>query len=409
MGDRVVVKRSTRVSFVGVSNLPQAKALALRDQLQTINIIIQHLSDLHSSVDDPKIKVDERYKQIRDLRVLEGNLNELLSIAQDQLTLCPKEGAPDINNQLTIIYASLQDHVERAKALFHENIGEKEAGQLVDLLLAVVRSTVEMLQAADHYTIQRAEEMARETEILATRVSEAKDTAKLLEVGGPLARSSVETARLSTQRASALDPSNASHTSLERASSTLASRTPALIGSVRNSLKGSISPQDALSHLQAIREATADIIEAMKTSPEFTVLFDVDHIDTELGLKLAALAANVKNADPVGVAGGTRAVNGEVDKLTKPRKEDPKSKKVLEAAADVAKTSKEALSARLANESPSNPAYITAENKMHEAMANLRTAAAALPNAPQPQKVTSSIHLLKAAKDLSSQLQRLLQ
>jgi len=298
--------------------------------------------------------------------------------------------------------------VHQAKNIFQRNLGEQEAVQLVDLLLAVVRSTVEMLQAADRYTIKRAEEMARETETLATRVADATDTSTLLEAGGPLARSSVETARLASQRASALDPSLPSHASLERASATLAAHTPALIGSVRNAIRGTSSPQDTSAHLAAIREATGDIIDAMRASPEFAVLFDVDYIDTELGLKLAALAATVKNADPVGVAGNTRAVNSEVEKLTKPRKDDPKSKKAQEAAAEVAKTAKEALAARLANESPNNPAYVAAENKMHDAMASLRVAASALPNAPAPQKVTSSIHLLKAAKDLSSQLHRLL-
>lgn len=405
MADKVTVKRSTRVSFIGVSNLPQAKAISLRDQLQTI---IQHLSDLHASVDDPKIKVDDRSKQIRSLSLLQSPLDLLLSLVHDQLELCNKEGAAEIRQQLNGIYEGIREDVRKAKEIFQGTVGEKEAALLVDILLAVVKATVEMLQAADRYTIQRAEEMARETETLATRVADAKDTSALLEAGGPLARSSVETARLASQRAAALDPSLPSHLQLERASGTLAAHTPALIGSVRNSIKGTISPADTQSHLQAIRDATGDIIDAMRTSPEFAVLFDVDYIDTELGLKLAALAAAVKGADPVGVAGGTRAVNGEVEKLTKPRKEDPKSKKVQEAAADVAKTSKEALAARLANESPGNPGYVAAENKMHEAMNNLRMAASALPNAPAPQKVTSSIHLLKAAKDLSSQLQRLL-
>jgi len=406
MAEKATVKRSTRVSFVGVSNLPQAKAISLRDQLQTI---ITHLSDLHASCDDPKMKVDERYKQIKDLRVLDSNLDELLSLSNDQLALCSKDNAKDIQQQLSTIHEVLKDNVQQTKSLFQSTLGEQEAVRLVDLLLAIVRGVVELLQAADRYTIRRAEEMAKETEALATRAAEAIDTATLLEVGGPLARSSVETARLASQRASALDHSLPSHTSLERASGTLAAHTPALIGSVRNSIKGTTSPQDTFAHLAAIREATGDITEAMRASPEFAVLFDVDYIDTELGVKLAALAACVKNADPVGVAGGTRAVNGEVEKLTKPRKEDPKSKKVIEAAADVAKTSKEALAARMANESPTNPAYVAAENKMHNAMASLRVAASALPNAPAPQKVTSSIHLLKAAKDLSSQLHRLLQ
>jgi hypothetical protein len=37
-------------------------------------------------------------------------------------------------------------------------------------------------------------------------------------------------------------------------------------------------------------------------APEFAVIFDVDYLDTELGLKLAALADAVRAGDRVGVS-----------------------------------------------------------------------------------------------------------
>jgi hypothetical protein len=46
----------------------------------------------------------------------------------------------------------------------------------------------------------------------------------------------------------------------------------------------------------------AYIAHATRTSPEFAVIFDVDYLDTELGLKLAALADAVRAGDRMGTA-----------------------------------------------------------------------------------------------------------
>lgn len=51
-----------------------------------------------------------------------------------------------------------------------------------------------------------------------------------------------------------------------------------------------------------------DIAHATRIAPEFLVIFDVDYLDTELGLRLAALGAAVRNGDRMGVSSAAKVL-----------------------------------------------------------------------------------------------------
>jgi len=405
----VTTKRSTRITFVGCCNLPQQKAVAMRDSLQTI---ISHLSNLHAACDDDRIKVDDKHKSIKDLTVLSKEINELGDLGKAQVDLCENEA--DIHQQLSEIHLRIKSNASEVSRLFmllgnsFQGIG-REATQAVNHILSIVCDTVELLRIADKYTIKRLEDMAGELHSKAAQVTLARDMNHLMELASPLARLAVDVAKLVSQRADTIDNTQV-RASLENAASSLAKHTPALIMSVRSFVENNASPREVENNKVAVQVATQEITRALLVAPEFAVLFDVNYIDTELAAKLAALAASVSVADTINVAKHSRAVNAEVAKQLKLASADKTPANVEKcvhaqnAVAHVLDSAKEALSVR-ASSSAVSPPFLAAEKHLNSASTTLQVAVAALPAGGQHGTTT---HLIKAAQDLSARFQLLL-
>jgi len=404
----VTTKRSTRITFVGCCNLPQEKALRLRDSLQTV---VLHLMDLHAACDDDKIKVDEKHKLLKDLTSLSTTLADLVLLGEDQVRLC--ESIPDIQRELNEIYLRIKSNNEQVVQLFH-SIGtsvkgtEQSVAKAVDSLVALVRDIVELLRVADQYTIKRVEIMCTELVQQSSSVSRARDLTQLLELASPLATQSVALAKVVYQRATAVEDGGAK-AALETAAENIAKHVPVLIASVRASIGSSASPEVENSQ-RVIQGAAQQIIKILSVAPEFAVLFDVTYIDTELAAKLASLSSAVKEGDAINVSKHSKAVGAEVAKQVKAASADKspatqeKVAHAQKATTQVLENAKEALAARNAG-GISAPAYLAKEAALHNSAVTLQDAVAALP-AAGPTNTTT--HLIKAAQDLSKKLQLLL-
>jgi len=407
MSEKIVVKRSTRITFLGCCNLPQQKAFKLRDDLQTI---ILYVSDLHAACDDDKIKVDDKHKILKDLTSLSAVLQELTLIGKDQVDLC--ESMPAIHASLVGIYSRIKSTHEQTKQLFSK-IGasvqgmEKNTVQAVDSILAMVRDTVELLRIADQYTITRVENTSKELAQQASAVANARDVNQLLEFASPLARLSVDLAKIVQQRAAAIDVPQVKET-LEIAAGSVAKHVPALIMAVRSSI--GTKSAEVENHEREILNATHEISKALAVAPEFAVLFEVNYVDTEFAAKLAALAAAVKDADPISVSKHSKSISADVAKQVKAASADKapaaqeKCKNAQNATARVLDTAKEALATRMASDVAA-PAYIAKEADLNKSITALQEAVAALPATGHQNSTT---HLIKAAQDLSAKLHLLL-
>jgi hypothetical protein len=358
------------------------------------------------------MQVADKHKACKGLTALSKNVSDLADLGKAQVDLCASDST--VHQQLDVILSRILSNATEVSRLFSIigtslNGSEREAAQAVNLVLAIVCDTVELLKVADKYTVMRLENMATELASLSTSVAVAKDMDQLKITAPPLARLAVDVAKLASQRAGALDDQKIC-TSLDNAASVLAKHTSALIMAVRNSFsQGSVSGE-VNEHKTAIHAAVHEINSALTTAPEFAVMFDVNYIDTELAAKLAALASAVFQADPINVSKHSKAVDAEVAKQLKLASADKtpataeKCLNAQNAVSQVLSCAKEALAQRTAMATPAAP-YLAAEKRLHAANNTLLSAVAALPT---PNKQNSTTHLIKAAQDLSSKLQSLL-
>lgn len=416
MSNKITTKRTSKVTFVGICNLPSEKALKLRDILQDI---IAQLSALHASCDDAKIQVDERFKKVKDLASLKAHLHTLLSIVQDQVQLCSSslgESNHGVKEEMQSIHSQIEGNTSELLTLFKDVDNAAGSFQIVDRLLNEVKLTVELLRAADRYTINRVEQMTNEVATLAEGVVAAKDMPSLVERAGPLTRAALEIARLAEQRAIALDHNNAVKEvkeSLHNSSVSVGTLTPQVIISVKEAISSS-RPVET-SSLNNLKQALKDIAHAARVSPEFAVIFDVDYLDTELGRKLAALADAVRAGDRIGVSSNAKAVDKEIERRIALAKKDPRLDPQVQeatraAAAQAQSAARTALEARLANPDPHHGAYMTADATMSAEFTKLKQTAAELPDhVPSIARATTQIPLIMAARALSIELWGLLQ
>eukprot|EP00026_Physarum_polycephalum_P009607 Phypoly_transcript_09735.p1 GENE.Phypoly_transcript_09735~~Phypoly_transcript_09735.p1 ORF type:complete len:413 (+),score=72.47 Phypoly_transcript_09735:72-1310(+) len=409
MSEKVTYKRTSRVSFLGVSNLRHDRALKLRDVLQ--NIITQ-LSEIHASCDDAKIKVDERHKKIKSLGDLEMDVNTLVVIAQEQVAVCDENN--QIKKELRSICEDIVSHVNRLRSELHRfSTDSRGAYTIVDLLLQVVKLTVDLLRAADRYTVHRVAQQTEEVQKLADAVANATSMSQLVEKATPLSRAAIEVARVAEQRAHALEENSAAASvkeTLHRASQSVGEYTPQVILASKEAI-GSGNKVN-MGPLYSLKHALNDIAHATRISPEFAVIFDVDYLDTELGLKLAALADTVRSGDRIGTAKNLKAVDKELERRIAIAKKDPQLEPAIQAARAANQAAqnaaREALNTRIAQPDPQSGTYLLADKNMTNSFSTLKQTAAALPDA-NVARTNSQVPLIQAARNLSLQLWGLLQ
>jgi len=376
----------------------------LRDVLQKI---VGHLTDLHASIDDNKISVDDKFKKLKDISALQNDLQHLVALGKDQVDICVGEN--DIKVQLQNGYNSMLASQAKLSTYFElysqpsdEKARNRTAQDIVDEILNMIQATIFLLRDADRFTIYSFDTIASAVGEAAKGVYASKTAEDLSDAAHRLALLSVQLARGVAQRADALEDRNAAKL-LTDASGVLQTYTGPLIVSARGALQG--SPKDE-GVLATFISAIKVISDTLRVSPEFSVNFEVSYIDDELKLKLANLATAVRAGDRVGVAGGCKSVQAEVEKQAKKAPLEA-AQKARDAADQVAVRAKETLAVRLSTQDPTSPEFSKADKHFHASIEALREACSAFPVSTVPRTTTMS--LLQAAQMLSRKFDTLLQ
>eukprot|EP01113_Clastostelium_recurvatum_P010712 TRINITY_DN1536_c0_g1_i1.p1 TRINITY_DN1536_c0_g1~~TRINITY_DN1536_c0_g1_i1.p1 ORF type:complete len:454 (+),score=102.53 TRINITY_DN1536_c0_g1_i1:77-1363(+) len=422
------MKRTARVTFVGVTSLPSDKAYALRDALQAV---VTDIADIHAACDDPKMKVDEKFKKLRNLTALETQVDKLDELTKAQVDICA--GDASLHSQLNTIHARVRQAAQTVKSLFHQQKAEAQmkteiAQQVVDNLLCIVQDVISILRDADRFVVSRIIQMAGMVQRAANEVANAKDVSSLMTAAQTCSLSSIDLAKLVTKRAAVIDDTKAK-ADLEQSLSTIQTEMPSLLSSHHGRVTGggSGSPQA----LSALEGACSTIIRTMQVQPEFAVNFDVDYLDDELGHKLAALARSVGDGDRMGVAKNSRELDNLVKGFLKtpvfhnPTPQIQEAKDQIEGAiAPALQFAKDAVVIKQAHPDPPQergrdeappftpppPEFFEKERKMHDALRKVRDGVAAAGGYSVTPRTTEkrTISLIQAAHALSLNMGNLL-
>lgn len=142
-----VPKKLTRVSFVGVSNLPPQKANELAAALQRIVTVT---AAAHNACDDKRIDVAATFKRLGELAELRDVVARVAVLAREEAEL----GAPTLRADLDALADRIAQHADSLRRAFsvyvedHPQRGALASG-IFQSLLYLAQETIDLLRVSD--------------------------------------------------------------------------------------------------------------------------------------------------------------------------------------------------------------------------------------------------------------------
>lgn len=200
---KVPPKKLTRVSFVGVSNLPAQKANELGSALQRI---VTAAAETHNACDDARIDVDAKFTSLVTLAQLGDVVERVSSLASEEASL----GAPFLREELTSFAKRIAQHAESLRKGFSEYNQRhpqraKLASGIFQSLLLLAQDTIELLRISDRGTCAKLSALVVAARTAAQSVNSANSLESLQRATNNMLESSVTISKRFQRRADVFD------------------------------------------------------------------------------------------------------------------------------------------------------------------------------------------------------------
>lgn len=420
-------KRSSRVTFAGVSNLPKEKAQGLANALQKI---IYAIVDVYNACDDPKMKVDDRYQRVGSLETLTTDIELVCKLVNEELSQCEPNArsallprSETINACAAVLHTTFKSFSNNGQ----QTVRGELANTIFDNLLKIVEVTIDLLKHADKGAINKMVSSVTEVLVATRRVRDATTITELSEVAPECSFLSIELVKRISHRIAVLPDKDGVREKARQATEMLKVEVPSFIAMKRSLIT---SPTAETEHdfgvsVGKVAAGLKTLLEVVQVAPEFSVVFEVEYFDDALGVGVASLALAIDKGDEEAVLQHARSVVAEVQQQVRQGREMLPSLPLNDrervsnacdtataAAGEVVKAGRDALQAKKAimvnNNTPEQTTFAAAEKRMVEAGRKLRRAIEAIPLTRPVVAHSERMALLEAARKIVLNLNTLL-
>ena len=196
-------KKLTRVSFVGVSNLPPQKAAELGAALQRI---VSATAEVHNACDDTRIDVDSTFKRLGTLVELRDVVARVAVLAGEEVAL----GAPTLHAELSTLadtVAQQADYLRQAFTQYDEHHPQRGAFAIgiFRSLLHLAQGTIDLLRASDRGACTKLAALVSTARAAAQEVHDANSIEALQQATHNIQETSVMISKRFHRRAELFD------------------------------------------------------------------------------------------------------------------------------------------------------------------------------------------------------------
>jgi len=385
--------------------------------------IVTKVADTFNACDDPKINVDDRYNRIGELGDLTADVDQLVMLLQEELASGAAQDA--LRDELEQKMRGIQQCAAELRQLLprydpHSVDRGDTAKRIFDDLLKIVDATIDLLKSSDRSAIEKIIRDAERVLAACNLVTQSSTPSDLVVSAGDFSSASVALVKRFTRRLKVI-PTDAQPRG-DAALKTLKEGTPRFIAAQRAAISGDYGSPELSHARQAVETAIQEVMEVARVAPEFSVNFEVDYYDDQLGHDMIALSDAIFRGDEPAAVEHTKKVVGEVKNRVQNGREiadtypADKKRNILESCdraedglADIVRNARDALKARLANpNSQPGVEYFQAERKLNDAMKKVKQSVDEIPAERRFVAQTERYALLDAARKMVMNFDQLL-